>query len=458
MEGVVVTNFAASKLQNMKSRVFAILASLSVTFSAFGQGRGPDLNLPDDPALADETKRRFARSVDEVMVKRWREAANAINWLMVNTPELYDGLYVNGYKAYEELYLAESDESRKKIYLDSMFISYKLKDKYFELNNREINNLAYRYYKYYKSDKTKYPEMKAAFDRAYEKPEVVINNNFVAYMDVYRRIFLTLKTVTEEEVLDVYTKINSEIDHRISQGRSADRLNRYKGAIDQMLTSVVKVDCEFISTKLYPELQKDSGNLKMAKKILQLGLTGKCSAEDFFLEAAIVVNDNEPTPTLTKLIARGYAAKKNVVEAENYFKQALFLVGEGGEEAAEIYMSMAKMFAVNQLKAGARDAAMNAMENDFKSSSAEAYNLIGDLYMGSFDDCKKQKSQIDDRAVFLLAHDMYAKAGNTKGMTAAKEQFPTIAQVFEQNKKEGDKLNVGCWIQRSTTIRTRASN
>ena len=443
--------------KSMKNRIIIVLTSALLSIPAYAQM--PQLNLPEDPALATEAKRRFAFSSDEMTLKRWRSAANSIHWLLTNTPKLYDGQYINAYKAYENLYNEEKDQGLKKIYLDSMFTAYQLKDSLFELTDREVNNMAYRYYKYYRSDKSKYTEMKAAFDRAFQKPETVINNNLIAYMDVYRRIFLGLKNISENEVLDIHGRVSTIISQKIENGKSNNEVEKWvknQSIVDQMLTSAVSVDCSFIATKLYPDLEQNKDDLNLAKKILQLGLSGKCSSEDFFLEAAVIVNSAEPTASISNIIARSYASKERFDKAQQYFKQAAELETNPSATAG-IYMDMAKSYASAGLKAQSRDAALMAMEKDSKLSS-EVYSLIGNLYMASFDDCKKSKSQVDDRAVFLLAYDMYEKAGDKDGMNSAKEQFPTVGQVFELNKEEGQQLTVACWINRSTSIKTRKDN
>ena len=90
-----------------------------------------------------------------------------------------------------------------------------------------------------------------------------------------------------------------------------------------------------------------------------------------------------------------------------------------------------------------------------QSSNKAAYELIGDLYFGSFADCKAGESKVDDRAVYLVAYDMYEKAGNSKKMAATRAQFPSIEEIFTEDKQEGGSVSVGCWIGRSTTIRRR---
>ena len=78
--------------------------------------------------------------------------------------------------------------------------------------------------------------------------------------------------------------------------------------------------------------------------------------------------------------------------------------------------------------------------------------------MGSFNDCKEEKSQVDDRLVFIAAHNEYKKAGNSDGMKKAKEQFPSIADIFSEGKEEGQSATVGCWINVTVTLERRPEN
>ena len=73
----------------------------------------------------------------------------------------------------------------------------------------------------------------------------------------------------------------------------------------------------------------------------------------------------------------------------------------------------------------------------------------------SYEDCKSGESRVTDRAVFLAAYEMYKLAGNAQQMNAAKEQFPSIEDIFNENKEEGENLTVGCWINETVSIKRR---
>ena len=424
--------------------------------AAFTLQAQQELTLPDDPALADEAKRRFAISVDEMGVKRYREALKAIRWLEQNAPQLYDGLYIHGYKAYEELAAKSDSESQKNTYLDSMFYFYDKKGERFELTDREKNNRAYRYYKYWKENKERMEEGLAAYAVAYENPDDVINNNIVSYMDMVRRYKAYGNSISNEKVLDIYSKVMDVISIKREQGEDETKLERYSSAINGLLTMTIGDDlnCEFINKNLAPPLDQGD-DLQLAKKVFGLLLGQSCSDSPYFLKAALIIQKNEPTSGLAKAIAQQYYKKKDLDNASAFYLEAINFEEDQAKKGA-LYLDMAKLYAAQGLKVEARQFARDAANTD-PGSTSQAYTFIGNMYMSSFDDCKKSQSQIDDRAVFMAAYDMFQKAGDQYGMTQAKGQFPTVSEVFTANKKEGDAIKVGCWINATTTIRTRPS-
>ena len=40
-------------------------------------------------------------------------------------------------------------------------------------------------------------------------------------------------------------------------------------------------------------------------------------------------------------------------------------------------------------------------------------------------------------------------------MASAKEQFPTMEDIFVRNKKEGDLIKVGCWINENVALKKK---
>lgn len=436
----------------MKKVVTLILALLAINTS-FSQ----DLKLPEDPAMQAEARRRFALSVDYMSADNYRQAANAITWLMKNTPELYDGLYINGYKAYEGLAEAEKDEAKQNVLLDSMFICFDLKSEYFELTDLEKNNEAYRYYKYWKANKSKMSDAMEAYDIAYEKPSEVINNNIVSYMDIARRYKAYGNPLSNEEVLEIYGKVMDVIDLKEQAGEDIEKLDRYKTAVNSLLTQIIGDDlnCDFINKNLAPPLDQ-SNDPKLAKKIFGLLLGQNCSDSPYFLKAAEIIQASEPTEGIAKVIAQRAFAAKDYPKAEKYYKEAANLSSDP-EKKADLLLDMTKLYIAQANKPEARKVALEAAKLDATKES-EALTLVANMYMNSSSECYQQKNQIEDRAIYIAAYDLYQKAGNSEGMAQARAQFPTVSDVFTANKKEGEAIRVGCWINVTTTIKTRPTN
>lgn len=432
------------------------LLILTLLLGSTAYAQMPKLNLPDDPSLAGEARRRFAISVDEMGVKRYDFAAQAVQWLEKNTPLLYDGLYIHGYKAYEGLASSADEDGLKKSYLDSMMYFYNMKEVRFKLTDREKNNRAFRYYKYWKSDKTKIGEGMKAYAKAYENPNAVINNNIVSYMDMVRRYRAYGNEFSDEDVFDVYSTVMSAIDIKEENGGDLVKLDKYRGTVNGLLTQIIGdgFNCEFIDEKLAPALNQKE-DLKLAKKVFGLLLNQGCSDSPYYLKSAIIINKNEPSAGLTKAIAQKFYRDGDLENAATYYQEALSLETDD-EKKADLYLNLAKLKLSAGDKAEARNYAKEASKLDGEVKS-EAFTFIGDMYMNSFDDCKKSQSQIDDRAIFMAAYDMYQQAGNSEGMGRASAQFPTVSDVFTANKNQGDEISVGCWIGVKTKIRTRPS-
>ena len=436
------------------NKLLTSIMGMLLVFGSYAQ----NLKLPEDPELASEAKRQFALAVDNMGIKEYRAAANSINWLMTNAPGLYDGLYVNGYKAYEELSKSASGDEKKAL-LDSMVICYKLKEELYKLNTREKNNLAYRYYKYWKKDRSKIMEGLAAYESAYaHDANKVINNNLVSYMDMIRRAKAYGNDISDDKALEVYFQVNEVIDFKDNPNADHAKFDRYREAVSGLLLQTIgedRLNCDFINENLAPGLDQKE-DIKLAKKVFSLLLSRECSDSPYFMKAAAIIQKEEPTEGLAKVMAQRYAVAKDYDKAMEYYDMALELSADDSKRA-ELRLDIAKIFAGQGEKAKARNQAMEAAKLDSEVAK-EAYAMVAGLYMGSFEDCAKQKSQVDDRAIFMLAYDMYQRAGDGAGMASAKAQFPTKSDVFTANKEEGQNISVGCWIQRSTKIKARASD
>lgn len=409
----------------------------------------PGWNWPED---IEKAKEKNALYTDALKSNQFKLALESHQWLLDNAPDLNKSLYINGAKIYEGLADQESDPAKKIAYQDKALSMYDLRMKHFGEEGNVLNRKALIAYKYHKGNKSKYKELLDLFEQTFKlNGQNTLDNNLIGYMDVIRRYKLTNGDITDEQIIEKYGEISDVIDFKIKKGKNVSKLEKYQETIDSMLTQIVTVDCAFVENNLGPKM-KESGDLKIAKKVFQLMLTGKCTDSPLFLESAIILFEKEPEFGLAKVIALKYSSAGDAETAHVYYDKAIEYADDDLKKA-EIHISKAQLYSNAGQKSAARTHARKALAID--PSMKDAYTMIGDLYMQSYQECRQGVSKVDDRLVFIAAYNQYAKAGNSSRMTNAKEQFPSIEEIFELGLKEGEVMNCGCWINESVKLARR---
>jgi tetratricopeptide (TPR) repeat protein len=430
-----------------------LILFISIAFGNTTQLYAQTWNWPEDKSKAEEKNVVYS---DALKAKNYRVAANNLSWLLINAPDLNPSIYINGNKIYEGLEEEETDPELKKVYADSSLIMYDLRIQYFNEKKDVLNRKAYDAYKYWKDRKDRYGDLFELFKETFElNGNDVFDNNLVAYLDAVRRYKATGGEVSDEEVIDIYFKIGEVIDYKIANGGKADRLEKYKDNLDKILVATVNVDCDFVEKNLCPKMNSNPEDIKLAQKVFQLLLTGKCSDSPCFVESAKLVYAKEPAIGLATVIAKKEATEGNMDEAIKYYEEGLGLT-EDNLRKAEIYQDMANLFLAKGLKTKAREFARASLRED--PSNKEVWNVIAQAYFNSYDDCRKGESRVEDRGVFLAAYEAYQRAGNSAGMKSAEAQFPSSEEIFTEAKEEGDTFTIGCWINETVTIRKRPAN
>ncbi len=437
----------------MKNLVLLLVAMLLVNYLQAQSDPVNVWNWPEDRATAEEQNVLYT---DNLKSELYAEAVAPLEYLIGVAPNLNPSLYINGAKIYEALADQEEEEREKLKFQERALEMYDLRIKYFNDEAQVLNRQAYTAYKYYKSTKEKYEELKTLFDKAFElNGEEIYDNNLIAYVDVIRRLKLTGGYISDNEVLDIYATVTDLIDRKLKNGGNQERLTAIADNVDKVLAATITVDCNFVESNLGPKLEQNPNDDKLAKKIFQLMLTGKCTDSPLALQAAEIVHKKEASYGLAKFIATRSQLDKNFSKAVDYYNQAIRLA-DSQEKKAEIYFDLAKLYAAKGDKAESRSSAYRAVKED--PSLKDAYALIGNLYMTSYEGCKQGISRIQDRIIFIAAYEMYSKADDYAGMANAKAQFPSMEEIFNEGKELGDSMNVGCWVNETVHLDRRPAN
>jgi tetratricopeptide (TPR) repeat protein len=436
---------------------FSILFML-YSCAAFAQCK--EVVWPSDgtqKAKAEESKVLYEDAVRAGQFKELKSAIVPYTWMLQNVPNHHVSLYISGADLFDKLASMEKDPARKKVYVDSLMIVYDARIKNCGDEGNVMNRKALSFVKYNANEKP--AESLQILDKVIElNGNNVSDGALVPYMQVIRLNKSKLKTLTDEQILQRYDKVISIIDAKIqkaqSEGKPVDKLQTMKTQVDEILVSMVTVDCNFVKKNLEPKYIQNKKDMVLAKKIFAFMLQGKCTDDPLWLEVAENIhNSGEKNCGLAKNLGKIYMAKENWDKGAQYLKEAQELCTDAADKG-EIILLRGQMEAVKGSKSAARDLYRQAAQAD-ASLQKEVWEKIGDLYMTSFDACKQLKSKVDDRLVFLVAYDYYAKAGNSKKMANAKENFPSVEEIFTEGVEKGSSKSVGCWIGETTTVRTR---
>ena len=424
------------------------ILSIGIGFCIKGMAQ-PAVNWPEDTAKAREMVALYG---DALKNQHYEEAEPPFEWLLQNAPNLSLSLYINGEKLYKALAAEATDPVLRQRYHEQVLTLYDLRIRYFQDTGSVMHRKAHAAYQYYKNREEKYEILFNIFETAFQAGKAYFTESaLVAYMDVIRLYKLENATLSDAEILDRYGQITEALQQRKAPD-NADDIDKKQALVDGLLLKTIEMDCATIHERFGTPFLEQENDLTKAKRIVALSLAYKCKDLPIFLKAARVVQLHDPDFGLAKLIAIMSDAREEYDTAEYYYLQAESLAQDTGRKA-EIHYTLALHYQRRGMKTLARNHALQAAKVD--QFRKDAYKMIGDLYFSSYEACKEGKSRVGDCAVYIAAYEMYKKAGHIEMMAAARAQFPTIEEVFQETYAEGQTIKAGCWINENVKIQCR---
>ena len=454
-------------------KFFLTLLVLFVSFNILAQ---PGWNWPENKSEAEEKNVLYT---DYLKQQNCDEAKIHLDWLIENVPGLHVSIYQNGIKIYRCLIDKEEDPIIKNELINKALILFDGRIENFGREAYVKNRKVTFAYTFYRSDKTQYESLFNMFKDAFLlNGNKIGNSNLVAYMDIVRKHKLTSKSISDDEVLEIYDMISKTISFKLSNdGKNQVRYKKYQDNLDKLLTATITVDCNFVENTLGPKLieltsqpndeiaQTDYETLtpvdisysqeivNLAKKIFQLSITGKCTSSEIALEAAKIMFTNEKDFAVAKFISSRELSTKNYESALEYCDAAIESAGDNNNQKSEMFLRKAQIYQVIGNKLKSRDNARKSIS--FNSSNSDAYKIIGNLYMASYEDCREGKSRVQDRLLFIAAYNIFKSGGLSNQANQAREQFPSMEEIFNENLEVGQSMNTGCWINETVTLNKR---
>jgi hypothetical protein len=418
----------------------------------FAASTKAQLKWPEDKKTATE---KYALLQDNYKTD-YNTALQGFRWLFKEAPDLSRNLYVYGTTAYEAKLAATSDAAMKRGLQDTILLLYDSRAKYFPEDKAQmLNYKGYYAYSYLMPRAGKLKELYELYVEAYTlNKDKFFPYNAYCYLDVACRYKSETKgaALNDEKVLEIHEELSKTADKNIAAGTDAENWKKYKAELDKIVEVCVKLDCDFVKNNLAAKFKANPTDLGLAKKIMSIMMSGKCTEDPLYEQATDLILEKEPSYGLAYRKAFNKKQNKEFEAAIELYKKAISLTDEGSKQA-DCYMSIASIHSVSGRKSAAREAAYSAIKAD-AAKAKDAYQFIGDLYMSSTNECKGE-NDVKSRLVYIAAYEMYQKAGASGRMRDAQAQFPASADIFTQGLKEGTAINTGCWISETVTLKAR---
>ncbi len=424
-------------------------------------------------------------SISIEMVNAWRE-------VFLNCPRASQYVYTNGEKIME--YFIRTNPKDKDAYIDTLCMLMDARAKYFSVDpktgtSQVANIMGRKGLLIYTYNKNRYEEaynvlkdavaldpsqLQGAYLDAYFKATIDMVNNEKAekmtVINVYQELSEVLDdniqvlaesvTQLEEAKADAETSGDTEavtgFDKQIEKNEKSINNNKgTKSNLDNLFQPYAS--CEDLIKVFSAKMAETPDDVVLLKRITTILDKKDCTESKLFLDAAVRLNELEPSPEASYSLGIKFFKDKKWSDAATFFEQATKT--ENNDRRYRAYRNLGMCYQNMGSLSRARDIFRRSAQVD--PTNGEPYLLIAMLYAES---AKQFSGEIESKAVYWAAVDKCNKAkaidpscsekanGLIRAYTAA---FPSMETIFFNDYNEGQSFQVGGWIGETTTIRAK---
>jgi tetratricopeptide (TPR) repeat protein len=257
------------------------------------------------------------------------------------------------------------------------------------------------------------------------------------------------------EIINVYDAVSDICQVGIDKG-DKNSIN-YRLTFEEIEKAFLPyAPCEVLVPWADKKVKSNSENADILRKIVKVLDKKECTENRTYREAAELLYKLAPDSTSAMALGKMKLGLKQYSDAIIYLKDAAAAF-KTPRTLDKIYLMMADAYMKMNNSVEARNMALKALE--YNPNNGYAYLLIGDLYSASAPDCKWKEIF----PAYWAAADAYnqakavdpsiADAANSR-FASMRSRFPKKSELFFHNLTLGDSFQVGCWINRSTTVRS----
>ena len=481
----------------MKMKRFVLVAimfgmAMSVSAQETGSKYGTDsvacvtnLSMYREYFKQWEAAKYAPEAFSEEMVTAWRN-------VFLNCPRASQLVYTNGEKIMD--YYIRTDSKNKDAYIDTLNMLADTRAQYFPNDPKTgapqvASIMGKKGLLVYTYNKNRYEEaynilkdavaldpsqLQGASIDAYFKSTIDMVNSGkeekITVINVYQELSEVLddniKVLAETVAQLEEAKATAEeagddsgiagFDKQIEKSEKSININKgVKNNLDNLFQPFAS--CEDLIKVFSAKMAENPNDVTLLKRITTILDKKECTDSKLFLEAAVKLNELEPSPEASYSLGLKFFKDRKWNDAATFFEQATKT--ENNDRKYRAYRNLGMCYQNMGSLSRARDIFRRAAQVD--PTNGEPYLLIGMLYAES---SKQFSGDIDSKAVFWAAVDKCVKAKTLDPSIADRanslirsysQYFPSMETIFFNDYSEGQSYNVGGWIGESTTIRAK---
>jgi len=257
---------------------------------------------------------------------------------------------------------------------------------------------------------------------------------------------------------EVTTVVSKIIEYNIkassNQPESMSAWENVKGNIE--LVFEPHATCEDLIPIFTKKFEETPDDVELLNKITDMLDKKDCTDSDLFFQASVKLNQLQPTPHSSFMIAKMLMKKDKYDEAVSYLEGALEI--DDADAQADAFILLATIYRQKHNFPKARSYALSTL--DLRPDDGNAYLIIGDMYAASASECGD--NDLTKKTAYWAAIDKYKKAKSVdpgvgdiadKRIEIYSKQFPNSETIFFYDLSEGESYKVECWINETTTVR-----
>ena len=444
---------------NIIKKSLTITTFLLFTFSLFSQridpwknpDYGPDSISRIECAHDLSTLSEFMKiNLPDHALPSWRR-------VFVNCPASIRNIYILGSRIFSEKIEGTADEALKSAYFDTLMMIYDKRIEYFGDEGRVLGRKGMDILKY---------KGENFFEDAYinfRKSVILMKDeteaNVLIGLSETGYAMLMSDKLTINDYLSDYIMVLDILDKQLKNSRLKNRANLALERVEYSFSKVNINDCNQIESAFKKRLQDNPGDEKFLQTVNRLLKNAGCEKNEFYRDVQLNLFKISPTADISAELAKHFVRNDYYAEALEYFIKSYELENESEKKAHyALQIAIIHCSKLSNYKASAEYA---LLASELNPRWGEPFFVLVSAYVEGIKECS------DDpfvrSAIYWLAVDIMESAKRSDTSVAERagnaiqeysRYFPSKEECFFRSLNEGSTYNFGCWINRSTRVRT----